>query len=424
MAKPHQLSRRDNCHCVGSSLCVRKLHIEDTRRIFVHNGPDLPTHKPLLRPILQERNDIEKFECIHLSSRIISRLSQRRYSSPTMHLILFSPRFHREFIEAALTNFIIAEGQPAFVVQDFKSIPTTTANLRALHGARRGEVPEVTVEFPSGTLYREALIQKAQLLAERFTWALCSWNFSYSEHITAFVTEDAALADALAAHCAAQEQTRAWKKRKTLDRLVLAHYKNLTSLTEQLKGAIFFDDGIEGEWAWRRSEIEGNPPYLLLDGLEAPETTQQEALHWCPEVGRREWRDRYGRTSTTLLVVCKDPVIFRTLCGTGQQDDPCSGYILSGLANPRAILRQLANRNEAPLKHPDEEREHTNPSDLHELVRLGETAGWAYSWAWGGGAGEYHAQFWAREPPLTYDLWQEIKTLSETQRGVKPLARF
>ncbi len=64
------------------------------------------------------------------------------------------------------------------------------------------------------------------------------------------------------------------------------------------------------------------------------------------------------------------------------------------------------------------------PNDLQELVRLGEVAGWAYTWDWGGGAGEYHASFWAREPLLAYDLWQEIKTLSETQGGVKPLARF
>ena len=412
MAKPHQLSRRDNCHCVGSSLCVRKLHIEDTRRIFVHNGPDLPTHKPLLRPILQERNDIEKFECIHLSSRIISRLSQRRYSSPTMHLILFSPRFHREFIEAALTNFIIAEGQPAFVVQDFKSIPTTTANLRALHGARRGEVPEVTVEFPSGTLYREALIQKAHLLAERFTWALTSWNFSYSEHITAFVTKDAALADALAAHCAAQEQTRAWKKRKTLDRLILAHYDNLTNLEEQLKGAIFFDRDIEGEWAWRRSEVEKNQPYLLLINHKDLAEIQKEVLKYCTKVATRIWWDRYDRERTYLLVSCKDLSTFQVLCGTNQEYDPLYGYVISGLAHPKAVLHQVMSWR-VPF-----------PNDLQELVRLGEVAGWAYSWQWGGGDGEYHASFWAREPLLAYDLWQEIKTLSETQGGVKPLARF
>jgi hypothetical protein len=349
-----------------------------------------------------------------------------------MHLILFSPRFQREFIEAALTAFVAAEGQPAFSVQDFKSIPTTTANLRALHGARLGEVPEHTVEFPSGTLYREALIQKAHLLAERFTWALTSWNFSYSEHITAFVTKDAALADALAAHCEAQEQTRAWKKRKTLDRLVLAHYDNLTNLEEQLKGAIFFDDGIEGMWAWRRSEVEKNPPYLLLNWpswkLEHfPDDMSQEqrqALKWCTEIGRSAWQQASGSYRTYLLISCKDRAVFHTLCGTGQGDDPIYGYILSGLANPKAILRQIIDQSEQPLKHPEEEREPIRHSDLHELVRLGEAAGWAYTWDWGGGAGEYHATFWAREPLLAYDLWQEIKTLSEAQRGVKPLARF
>ncbi|MCX6367669.1 MAG: hypothetical protein NTX57_13325 [Armatimonadetes bacterium] len=341
-----------------------------------------------------------------------------------MHLILFSPRFHREFIEAALTNFIIAEGQPAFSVQDFKSIPTTKANLRVLHGARRGEVPEVTVEFPSGTLYREALIKKAQLLAERFTWSLCSWDFSYSEHITAFVTEDAALADALTAHCAAQEQTRTWKKRKTLDRLILARYNNLTNLEEQLKGASFFDYKIEGEWTWRRSEVEQNPPYLLISALEEASTNQHEALSLCSEVGRQNWTNQYGQTFHSRLVLCKSRAAFHTLCGTGQYDDPVTGYIVSGLANPKAILRQLADRTEPLKKHPEDYPESPRHSDLHELVRLGETAGWAYTWDWGGGSGEYHATFWAREPLLAYDLWQEIKTLSETQRGVKPLARF
>ncbi|WP_395146624.1 hypothetical protein [Armatimonas sp.] len=342
-----------------------------------------------------------------------------------MHLILFSPRFHREFIEAALTTFVVAEGQPAFSVQDFKSVPTTTGSLRALHGARLGDVPEFTVEFPSGTLYREALIQKATLLAASFTWALCSWSFSYSEHITAFVTEDATLADALTAHCVAQEQTRDWKKRKTLDHLILARYDNLTNLEEQLKGAIFFDHGIEGEWAWRRSEIEQNPPYVLLHWLADPSEEQKIAgLRWCQEHGRKTWTDSYGRTNYALLVSCKSRAAFHTLCGTGQDDDPIYGYILSGLANPKAILRQIIDQNELPLKHPEEERERIHHSDLHELVRLGRTAGWAYGWDWGGGAGEYHATFWAHEPLLTYDLWRELETLSETQRGVKPLARF
>lgn len=341
-----------------------------------------------------------------------------------MNLLLFSPRYRSEHLQAALTAFVAAEGQPAFSVQDFKSVPTTTGNLRALHGARRGEVPEVTVEFPSGTLYREALIKKAHLLAERFTWALCSWNFSYSEHITAFVTEESALADALAAHCAVQEQTRSWKKLNTLDHVVSTRYDNLTNLEEQLKGAIFFDYKAEGTWAWRRSIVEQNPPYLLLNGLEAPTAAQQKALRWCQEVGRREWQDSHGRTFGALLVTCKDQTIFHTLCGTGQHDDPVSGYILSGLANPKALLRQLADWSEPRKKHPEDYVESPNHSDLQQLIRLGETAGWAYTWSWGGGDGEYHASFWAREPLLTYDLWQEIAMLSETECGVKPLARF
>ena len=248
-------------------------------------------------------------------------------------------------------------------------------------------------EFPKKTLYRDAIYEHAQRIAATFSWALYRWNYTYSESLYSFVTTDTGLRDRLMAAVGAQEQSYAWKKRKTRDHLILAHYENVTHLDEALHGALFFDHEFEGEWAWRRSQLEENPPYLILGADQAGTLPRG-----CVTVAHAH--------TGPLIASCQDPLVFRQLCGTNQPHDPFGGYIVSGLANPRALLRQLSLSKDN--------------SHLQELRRLGDAAGWAYSWQWGGGDGEFHATFWARDPSVTNNLWQEVLKHSL----VMPLARF
>lgn len=297
-----------------------------------------------------------------------------------MHLILFNVDLSTKapswtFIEAAL--------RAALGIEPPVQVPLFGERLQEAGGD----------EFPKKTLYRDAIYEHAQRITKTFSWALYRWNYTYSESLYAFVTTDTGLRDRLIAAVEAQQQSHAWKKRKTLDHLILAHYDGVAHLDETLHGALFFDHEFEGEWAWRQSQLEENPPYLILSA------DQEETLpQGCVAVARAQ--------TGTLIVSCNNAYAFRTLCGTDQTHDPFGGYIVSGLANPRALLRQLSLSKDG--------------SHLQELRRLGEVAGWAYSWQWGGGDGEFHATFWARDPLVTNNLWQEVMQHSK----VMPLARF
>jgi hypothetical protein len=144
------------------------------------------------------------------------------------------------------------------------------------------------------------------------------------------------------------------------------------------QGLIFSDHTQEGIWAWLQAQLEGNPPYLI---------------------------DYYGQ-----IQPCTSEADFLRLCGSSGDTDPMVSYVVSGLVNPKALRREWES--------------YGCGNGLHRLVRLGECAGWAYGWVWGGGDGEYHAYFWAKDPGLTRLLCEEIEALSATNRYVGVLGKF
>lgn len=215
-----------------------------------------------------------------------------------------------------------------------------------------------------------------QELADTYAWAFIRWPNTMQESALAFVTRDASLAD----------EWISLLRRHNRQRELIASYWNITSLQAHAGGAQFGESHSYGEAALIAAATESTPPWLVVN-------VQQRSAH--------AWRRRtarlgigaaaayYDRSGTDFIGVYRadDVEAYRALWRGLDDDD---GVVQATACGRNTAVQVMEACIGAPCR-----------CGFRACNALSQRLGWIYTHVHGGGRGEHHAMFHARDPALT-----------------------
>jgi len=238
-------------------------------------------------------------------------------------------------------------------------------------------LPDREPSIPApGQLSRTQLDVALQQLADTYAWAFFSWPNTMQQSALAFTTRDASLAD----------QWISLLRQHSRQRELIASYWNIASLQAHAGGAQFGEYNRYGEVALLAAAEDSVPPWLVVN-------VQRCSLH-----GWRRHTARLGvgavaahaRTHYTDFIGvyrADDADAYRALW---ERLDYGDGIVQAAVCGQNSAEQVLETFIAADYR-----------SDFRLCNALSQRLGWIYTHVHGGGGGEHHAMFHAKDPALT-----------------------
>lgn len=250
-------------------------------------------------------------------------------------------------------------------------------------------LPGRTARLPSFSALRStSLDTELQQISDTYAWALFKWPDTMQESVLAFVSSDESIADAW---------TRALQRRGRLQERVAA-YRSIQSLQRHAGGAQFGESRDYGAAALVAAANDTAPPWLIVEvGHCSGHAWRRHTARL--SVGAVAVHSESGFPSFVGVYRVDDLDAFQALWQRLDYDDGIASAVVCGLKRPGHVLDvYLAS---------------THCRGFHRCNALSRRLGWIYTHVHGGGCGEHHAMFHARDPATT----ERVVAFAATQPG-------
>jgi len=213
-----------------------------------------------------------------------------------------------------------------------------------------------------------------QTIADTYEWALIKWPNTMQESVVAFVSRDAAIADAWDSSL----------RRHRCENERISAYRGVDSLQRHARGAQFGESRSYGAAAMIAAVDDEVPPWLIVDigggHTRRPFTARLNigafAIHgdngFPNFVGVYRVDDREACDALWRRLDHDDGIVSATVCGHTKASAVLDAYLAESCA-----------------------------SGFHYCNALSRRLGWIYTYVHGGASSEHHAMFHARDPAVT-----------------------
>lgn len=252
---------------------------------------------------------------------------------------------------------------------------------RAFHGMpedrvigtlRQSRQPAMPAFDQLGGMQLDAALQD---VVDTYAWAIFSWPNTMQESALAFVTRDASLADAWVS--VLRQHNRQHE--------LIASYRNVASLQARAGGAQFGECSGYGEAALIAAASDSAPPWLVV-------SVQQGSLHG--------WRRQTARLGIGIAAA-QDHRYGTDFVGVYRANDTDAYRMLWQRLDHEDGIVQVAACGHNAAKRVLDAYMGADRHDFRTCNALSQRLGWIYTHVHGGGAGEHHAMFHAKDPALT-----------------------
>ncbi|HSX60744.1 MAG TPA: hypothetical protein VLF18_11145 [Tahibacter sp.] len=223
-------------------------------------------------------------------------------------------------------------------------------------------------------------------IADAFDWALFAWPNTMQESVLAFVSRNAVLAN--------DWDSALRRHRRTSERI--AAYHGVDALHRVAHGAQFGESDGYGAAAMIAAAEDGLPPWLIVDVSGNGHTWRRHTARL--GIGAVATHTR-GVPSFVGVYRADDREAYDALWQRLDHDDGIAAATVCGRAKASVVL-------DAFLAAVDNR-------GFHHCNALSRRLGWIYTHVHGGGSGEHHAMFHARDAQTTARVFE----FASTRRG-------
>ncbi|WP_386069874.1 hypothetical protein ACFJIW_05850 [Tahibacter sp. UC22_41] len=212
-------------------------------------------------------------------------------------------------------------------------------------------------------------------MTRNFRWSVLRWNAPMGEHVLAWISEDAGLAEGFA---------------KLLfehgDAVLFTAYRGFDTLDDCTLGLTFGEDDSFGEAAMVAAAADGETPWLIA-------SVRESHGHWWRAASAQlsctawHWTSDLSRNLALLIYRGDNLAAWRKLWSRIGENDNVAAIAVGGRL-PLDQLRQRIVRIKDSIS-------------IDNLRYVAGSETWAYAHVWGGGADEHSALFFSRDPAVT-----------------------